>query len=157
MHVIVSNMAARRPPATEPAQGWPAPALSATEATILWALRRMALMQPLGKARCHAVHIALQQDFGDHGMGIEHLLRCWLFGLARFADRPLRFGAPACPLLLPDEALMLRSLAAPDPQALALLIRLAGPDAARLLPLGQALRANIHGETPLSKPFKDIS
>jgi hypothetical protein len=122
--------------------GWPGPPRAAndSDARLLWALRRLALMQPIGAARCPAVHIALQQDFGDAGLGIEHLLRCWLVGLDRLADRPLRFGTPVCAAPLPDEALLLRILAAPEPQAAALLVRLAGPRAATLLPLAVAVR-----------------
>lgn len=84
--------------------------LGLAEARILWALRRLAVLQPLGAARCRAVHIALQQEFGDAGLGIEHLLRCWLVGLARTARRPLVIGEPACPLLLADEARLLAVL-----------------------------------------------
>jgi hypothetical protein len=122
---------------------WPGsrPGLGRVDARLLWALRRLALMQPLGAARCPMVHIALQQDFGEAGLGIEHLLRCWLVGLARFADRPLCFGTPVCAAPLPDEALLLRILAAPDAEAAALLIRLAGPRAATLLPLARAVRS----------------
>jgi hypothetical protein len=87
------------------------------------------------------VHIALQRDFGDAGLGIEHLLRCLLVGLDRRADRPLRFGTPVCAAPLPDEALLLRILAAPEPQAAVLLTRLAGPCAASLLPLVRAVRS----------------
>jgi hypothetical protein len=82
-------------------------ALDATSARLLWALRRLALMQPIGAARCHAVHIALQQDFGDAGMGIEHLLRCILVGLARCSTRRLAVGAPGCGLVTADEAILL--------------------------------------------------
>ena len=103
--------------------------LSATQARLLWALRRMALMQPLGRARCHAVHIALQQDFGDAGQGIEHLLRCWLVALSRHAARRVVIGEPACPMLMPDEARLLLALrlAVRDPEAAAMaLVPLAG-------------------------------
>lgn len=121
---------------------WPGPQRPAsdTDARLLWAIRRLALLQPIGAARCPMVHIALQRDFGDAGMGIEHLLRCLLVGLARVADRPLRFGTPVCATPLPDEALLLRILAAPEPQAAVLLGRLAGPRAAPLLPLVAAVR-----------------
>lgn len=127
--------------------GWapmtPAPrrtdSLDATDRRLLWALRRLALMQPIGAARCHAVHIALQQDFGDHGLGIEHLLRCLLVGLSRRADRQLAFGEPACPLLLPDEAALLAMLHSDSVCRDAALAALAGPQAAALLPLVDSL------------------
>jgi hypothetical protein len=85
----------------------PVEALGAVEARLLWAVRRMVLMQPIGAARCHAVHIALQQDFGETGLGIEHLLRCILVGLARVSVRRLAIGAPGCGVLMPDEAVLL--------------------------------------------------
>ena len=102
-------------------------ALGAAEARLLWSLRRLALMQPLGRARCHAVHIALQQEFGDAGLGIEHLLRCWLVGLSRLAVRRLAIGTPACPLLTADEAGLLRVLRDGDAERL---VRLTGSAAA---------------------------
>ncbi len=124
-------------------QGWPAPRrtdnLCATDRRLLWALRRLALMQPIGAARCHAVHIALQQDFGDHGLGIEHLLRCLLVGLSRRADRHLVFGEPACALLLPDEAALLAVLRSDTCDCEAALAALAGPQTAALLPLVDGL------------------
>ncbi len=131
------------------AGGWrpmiPAPgrteSLGVTDRRLLWALRRLALMQPIGAARCHAVHVALQQDFGDSGLGVEHLLRCLLVGLSRRADRQLVFGQPACPLLLPDEVALIAILHAHDADAEAALTALAGPRAAALLPLVQGLHA----------------
>lgn len=119
---------------------WRVDALGAVDARLLWALRRLALMQPIGAARCHAVHIALQQDFGEMGLGIEHLLRCWLVGLSRRTDRPLRFGEPACPLLLPDEAALLAILHSADDAAQARLVALSGANAAPLMPLVRSLR-----------------
>lgn len=102
-------------------------ALGAAEARLLWSLRRLALMQPIGCARCHAVHIALQQEFGDAGLGIEHLLRCWLVGLSRLAVRRLAIGTPACPLLTADEAGLLLVLRDGDGSRL---VRLTGSEAA---------------------------
>lgn len=122
--------------------GWQRPS-SEFNISLLWAIRRLALLEPLGTARCPMVHIALQQEFGDNGMGIEHLLRCWLVGLARLADRPLRFGTPVCAAPLPDEALLLRILVAPEAESAVLLIQLAGPGAAGLLPLAGAVRGLI--------------
>ncbi len=125
---------------------WPGPGRSGVgdlppvEQRLLWALRRMALLQPLGRARCHAVHIALQREFGDAGLGIEHLLRCWLVGMARLATRQLVLGTPACLMLTPDETLMLGVVRRPDRDAGDVLARLAGTDAAaQLLPLARAI------------------
>jgi hypothetical protein len=113
--------------------------LAVTDQRLLWALRRLALLQPIGAARCHAVHIALQQDFGDQGLGIEHLLRCLLVGLSRRADRHLVFGEPGCAMLLPDEAALLAALQYGESDGEAALAALAGPQAATLLPLVEAL------------------
>ena len=130
--------------------GWPGrrdsddEILTATESRLLWALRRMALLQPLGQARCHAVHIALGQDFGEAGMGIEHLLRCWLVGLSRCAVRRVVIGEPANPMVLPDEARLLRALrlAGNADAAIAMLAPLAGAvGATGLLPLLGAILA----------------
>lgn len=114
--------------------------LAAGEARVLWALRRLALMQPLGTARCHAVHIALHREFGDAGQGLEHLLRCWLVGLSRRARRPLAIGTPACPLLTDDEAVLIGVLRRPDGRGAAALVGLTGTaEAAALLPLFAAI------------------
>lgn len=112
-------------------------ALPAGEAVMIWGLRRLALLRPLGSARCHALHIALQQACGDEGLGVEHLLRCLLVGLARRTDRPLAFGQPACPVLTHDEALLLAALDGESGQGLA---RLAGARAATLAPLLDTLK-----------------
>ena len=86
--------------------GWdcrPDDGLSADEALLLWSVRRLAIAWP----RCHAVHVALQQRYGQDGLGVEHLVRCWLRALADRATRQLTIGQPACPMILPDEAAML--------------------------------------------------
>jgi hypothetical protein len=109
------------------------------------------------------VHIALQQEFGDAGQGLEHLLRCWLVGLSRWAPRRLAIGTPACPLLTDDEArllLALRIVAVDCTVAHAALVPLAGIAGAHcLIPLLTAidlLTANfVH--RPLSKCVEDIS
>ncbi|WP_426169301.1 hypothetical protein [Sandarakinorhabdus sp. DWP1-3-1] len=147
---------------------WPArrggvEALPPDEQRLLWALRRLALMQPLGGARCHAVHVALQQDYGDAGQGLEHLLRCLLFGLSRFAPRRLAIGAPACPILTEDEAqllLALRLAGGDETAAIAALVPLAGvAGAGRLVSflatVGE-LVTNSHARG-LSKSVQDIS
>jgi hypothetical protein len=112
-------------------------ALPAGEAMLIWGLRRLALLRPIGSARCHALHIALHQGYGDAGLGIEHLLRCLLVGLARRTDRPLGLGQPACPLLTRDEVLLLAAFTGDPGPGLA---RLAGPQAAALAPLLRSLK-----------------
>jgi hypothetical protein len=112
--------------------------LDGNSVRLLWCLRRLALMAPLESARCQAVHIALQRDFGDAGLGIEHLLRCLLVGLARYASRRLAIATPGSAMLTNDEAAMLALFTAPSASAL---VALAGADAEPLLPLCQALQA----------------
>ena len=116
---------------------WRLAALPAGEALLIWGVRRLALLRPIGSARCHALHIALHQACGEDGLGIEHLLRCLLVGLARRTDRALGFGQPACPMLTRDEVLLLAALRAGAGEGLA---RLAGPRAAALAPLLETLR-----------------
>ncbi len=81
-------------------------ALDANESLLLWSIRHMAVAWP----RCHSVHIALQQAYGCDGMGVEHLLRCWLTALSQRSVRRLTIGEPACSMLLPDEATLLMIL-----------------------------------------------
>lgn len=115
-------------------------ALDPIEARLLWAVRRLALMQPIGAARCHAVHIALQQDFGEAGLGIEHLLRCILVGLSRTATRRLVIGKPGCAIVMTDEASLLALMRGRAGRAG--LSALAGTDmAARLMPLFRGVAA----------------
>lgn len=122
------------PPEPEPLR---LAALPAGEAMLIWGIRRLALLRPIGSSRCHALHIALHRACGDEGLGIEHLLRCLLVGLARRTDRPLGFGQPACPLLTPDEILLLAAYTCDPGLGLA---RLAGPQAATLAPLLRSLK-----------------
>lgn len=77
------------------------------DALLLWSLRRLLVAWPC----CHAVRAALHRRFGDEACGVEHLLRCCLHALAKAATRPLRFGDPACALVLADEATLLAALA----------------------------------------------
>ena len=110
------------------------------EALLLWSLRRMVIAWP----RCHAVHAALHARHGDAALGVEHLLRCLLIGVARHARRPLHLGDPACAVLVPDEAALLFVLrAAGRPAAVrAALTALCGDEgAACLSPLADALAA----------------
>lgn len=112
-------------------------------ARLLWCMRRLALMAPLGSARCQWVHVVLQRDYGDAGLGIEHLLRCLLVGIARCTTRPLAIGIPGCAIVTPDEDSMLALVAVPSRTALATLV---GPAAGRLLPLCEALHDLIKGK-----------
>lgn len=112
--------------------------LPADEALILWSMRRMIVAWP----RCRAVEIALHRRWGDDGLGVEHLLRCWLSALAGHAAHPLTVGDPACALLLPDEGAMLFVLRYADKpeRARPALAALCGSEgAAVLLPLAAAL------------------
>jgi hypothetical protein len=118
----------------EPARQRLVDELAPMEARLLWAVRRLALMQPIGAARCHAVHIALQQEFGDAGMGVEHLLRCIMVGLSRCSTRYLSIGAPGCGLLTGDEAVLLALLGGRAGQD-ALAAMTGAHEAARLVPL----------------------
>lgn len=90
---------------TEPAPQ-PCPEPDADALLLLWSLRRMAVAWP----RCHAVHIALQQAYGEDGLGVEHMVRCWLERLTLRATRRLVIGEPGCALLLRDEAALLLAL-----------------------------------------------
>jgi hypothetical protein len=114
----------------------------ATDACLLWCLRRLAVITPQGSTRCPMVHISLQRQFGDAGLGIEHLLRCLVVGLAMHATRRLAFGVPGCPLHTDDENALLALLSddrqAPEAMAAAL-VGVGGAAAIVLLPLVAAL------------------
>jgi hypothetical protein len=114
--------------------------LAGDEGLILWSLRRMVVAWP----RCHTVHVALQMRYGDDGLAIEHLLRCWLDGVSRHARRRLVIGDPNCTLLLADEGALLFALRPGTPTTAAgqALIALTGnPCADCLVPLARALAA----------------
>ena len=64
--------------------------------------------------------VALHRRWGDDGLGVLQLLRCWLAAIGRQAQRPLAVGDPACAMLLPDEAAMLAAIRRPDRTAEAL-------------------------------------
>jgi hypothetical protein len=118
--------------------GWGRDDLSAAERELLWCLRRLAMMRPLGSARDAHVHLALQRRFGDEGLGAEHLLRCLLVALARRAERPLSLRMPCCPARTTDETRLL--LAWRDPaQVPVMLSPMAGTRAAELQPIIAAL------------------
>lgn len=112
--------------------------LPGDEGLLLWSLRRLVVAWP----RCHAVQAALHARYGDDGLGVEHLLRCWLTGLSRYARRQLVIGDPHCTLLLPDEGSLLFILRpSTDPAAAARAIAdvTGDPLAVRLLPLARSL------------------
>lgn len=104
------------------------------EQLLLWAWRRLALLEPLGEARCHAVHAVLQRRFGDNGLGVEHALSCVLVLLARRARHRIRFGEPCCPLLMEDEMRLILALRlARQGRAAAMLAPMVGPDGVAVL------------------------
>jgi len=121
--------------------------LSEAERSLLWALRRTAMLRPLGQARDPAVHALLQRQFGGAGLGLEHLVRCLIVGLARRAVRPLKLRVPCWPELTDDEMRLLfalRSHAQPSTAA-ALLTPLAGARAGELVPLLGAMAGLLKG------------
>ena len=108
-------------------------------ALLIWSMRRLVVAWP----RCHAVQAALHRRFGSEALGVEHLLRCWLAGLASHARRPLLLAQPGSASILADEGAMLFVLRqANEPEiAGAALATLCGCEAARgLLPLAVALQ-----------------
>ena len=114
--------------------------LPGDEGLMLWSLRRVVVAWP----RCHAVHAALQARYGDDGLGVEHLLRCWLLGLSRHARRQLVIGDPHCALLLADEGALLyilRPATLRDAAAAAIIELTGNPCADCLLPLAESLAA----------------
>ena len=128
--MLIDHNAFRRPAAVAD--------LPDDDALILWSLRRLVVAWP----RCHTVHAALHLRFGDAALGIEHLLRCLLVGIARHADRGLAIGDPTCTIVLPDEADLLAAVR-PGADAAAALNRLTGdPRAACLVPLAALLAAS---------------
>lgn len=123
------------------------PDLSAVERDLLWCLRRQAMLRPLGSARDAQVHALLQRRFGDVGLGLEHLLRCLVVGLARRAVRPVRLNLPCRDAISEDERRLLWALASVDRPArvAALLAPIAGTRGAELTPLLAGMAALLHG------------
>lgn len=119
---------------------WLGDDLSVAERELLWCLRRLAMIRPLGSARDGHVHIALQRRFGDAGLGAEHLLRCLVVGLAQRAVRPLLLRVPCCPARTEDETRLLLALRRPA-RAAALLGPMAGSRAGELTPILAGLGA----------------
>jgi hypothetical protein len=111
--------------------------LGATRREILWCLRRLAMVRPLGSARDAHVHALLQRRFGDQGLGLEHLLRCLIVGLAQRAVRPVRLLLPCHALVADDEQRLLLALAdaARPARVAALLAPVAGSRGGELAPL----------------------
>ena len=108
-------------------------------ALLIWSMRRLVVAWP----RCHAVRAALHRRFGGEALGVEHLLRCWLAGLASHARRPLLLAQPGSTSILADEGAMLFVLRRADEPVVAgaALASLCGCEAARsLLPLAVALQ-----------------
>lgn len=85
--------------------------LTKLQRDLIWCLRRLALLQPVGCARDAHVHAFLQQRFGEAGLGLEHFLRCLIVGLAQRAVRPIRLHLPCHGPLAPDERRLLLALA----------------------------------------------
>ena len=98
------------PAGRPPRRGDPA-GLTAVQRELLWCLRRLAMVRPLGSARDAHVHALLQQRFGETGLGLEHHLRCLIIGLARRAQRPIRLHLPCHGAVAEDERRLLLALA----------------------------------------------
>jgi hypothetical protein len=116
--------------------------LNAAERELLWCLRRLAMLRPLGSARDGHVHVALQLRFGDVGLGVEHLLRCLIVGLAQRALRPLLLHRPCCAGCSADEVRLLLALRNPA-QAALLMAPMAGARGGELEPILAGLGALI--------------
>jgi hypothetical protein len=119
----------------------PLASLPADSRAMLEALRQMVIAWP----RSPLLDAMLIDRYGDQACGIQHLLRCLLTGIGMHARRRVRVGMPHMASISIDEAELLEAIgldgAEPDPSALA---RIAGnPKAARLAPLGEALRAAV--------------
>ncbi len=111
--------------------------LTPVQRELLWCLRRLAMMRPLGQARDAQVHAFLQQGFGEAGLGLEHHLRCLIIGLARRAQRPIRLYMPCHEALAADEQRLLLALADSGRPArvAAVLAPMAGSRGGELAPL----------------------
>lgn len=111
--------------------------LTCVQRELLWCLRRLAMVRPLGSARDAHVHALLQQRFGEAGLGLEHLLRCLMVGLAQRAVRPVRLHMPCHGAVAEDEQRLLLAMAdAPRAaRVAAVLAPLAGSRGGELAPL----------------------
>jgi hypothetical protein len=119
------------------------PEVRTAERDLLWCLRRQAMLRPLGSARDAHVHLLLQRRFGDAGLGLEHLLRCLIVGLARRALRPVALNLPCRSAISEDERRLLWAMANVDrpARAAALLAPIAGTRGVELIPLLAAIAA----------------
>lgn len=117
--------------------GQPADLLAPHQRDLLWCLRRTAMHAPGCMGRDPHVHLLLQRRFGDGGLGLEHLLRCLVMGLAQRATRPIRLNRPCRAPVSPDEWRLLTALAdAGRPQRVAaVLAPLTGSRGGELAPL----------------------
>jgi hypothetical protein len=123
------------------------PELTEAQRDLLWCLRRLAMQRPLGCGRDPQVHALLQRRFGEAGLGLEHLLRCLIVGLARRAVRPLILHVPCRAAITDDERRLfwaLRSAERPA-RAAALLAPLTGTRSEELLPLLAGIAALLPG------------
>jgi hypothetical protein len=111
--------------------------LTPVQREILWCLRRLAMVRPLGSARDAHVHALLQRRFGEQGLGLEHLLRCLIVGLARRALRPVRLHLPCHGAVAEDEQRLLLALGESrrPVRVVAVLAPLAGSRGGELVPL----------------------
>lgn len=125
----------------------PRPELSAVQYDLLWCLRRQAMLRPLGSARDAQVHALLQRQFGDVGLGLEHLLRCLIVAVARRAVRPVRLHLPCRAAISDDERRLLWALASVHRPArvAALLAPIAGTRGHELIPLLAGISALLPG------------
>jgi hypothetical protein len=136
MFVQHDGMGSGAGPAGGPRSADPA-GLTRTQRELLWCLRRLAMVRPLGSARDAHVHALLQQRFGEAGLGLEHHLRCLIVGLAQRAMRPIRLHLPCHAVLAADEQRLLLALAdAGRPHGVAaVLAPMAGSRGGELAPL----------------------
>jgi hypothetical protein len=104
---------------------------------LLWCLRRLAMVRPLGSARDAHVHALLQRRFGETGLGLEHHLRCLIVGLAQRAVRPIRLHLPCHGAVAEDERRLLLALveAGRAGRVAAVLAPMAGSRGGELAPL----------------------
>ncbi|MCM0031387.1 hypothetical protein [Sandarakinorhabdus limnophila] len=111
--------------------------LTPVQREILWCLRRLAMVRPLGSARDAHVHALLQRRFGEQGLGLEHLLRCLIVGLARRALRPVRLHLPCHGAVAEDEQRLLLAIGESrrPVRVAAVLAPLAGSRGGELVPL----------------------
>lgn len=123
-------------PAGRPRRDDPA-GLTPVQRDLLWCLRRLAMVRPLGSARDAHVHALLQQRFRATGLGLEHHLRCLIVGLAQRAVRPIRLHLPCHGAVAEDEQRLMLALSESSRPArvAAVLAPMAGTRGGELQPL----------------------